>query len=193
MHMLIAAGMAATLVSAGTEGGAGGDALRLGEIVREVRAADYRGERAELRRLASSLDAVQGPALAAPAAYWKGFALWRRAINGFNETPTPPDLRADLEGAVASFRAALRYAPNTANTHYNLGNIHVMQRKLDEAAGEFRAAIRLDPKHAPAHCNLGNVLADLGRRDEAVTELREALRLKPELQQAQARLRQLGE
>lgn len=111
MHMLVAAGMAATFVSAATEGGASGDAARLGELVREVRAADYRGERAELRRLASSLDAVQAPALAGPAAYWKGFALWRRAINGFNETPTPPDLRADLEGAVASFRVALDRQP----------------------------------------------------------------------------------
>ena len=112
MHMLVAVGMAAMFVSMGTEAGTGGDAARLTELVREVRTADYRGERAELRRLASRLDAVQGSVVAASASYWKGFALWRRAINGFNETPMPPDLRGDLEGAVASFRTALERRPD---------------------------------------------------------------------------------
>ena len=112
MHMLLAAGMAATFASARAEEGTGGDAARLGVLVRAVRAADYRGERAELRRLAGELDAVGSPDLAASASYWKGFALWRRTINGFNETPMPPDLRADLEGAVKSFRGALVRRPD---------------------------------------------------------------------------------
>lgn len=112
MHMLVAAGLAATFVSMGTEAGRDGDTARLGELVREVRAADYRGERAELRRLAERLDAIQGETLAASASYWKGFALWRRAINGFNEAPMPSDLRSDLEGAVTSFRRALERRPD---------------------------------------------------------------------------------
>jgi hypothetical protein len=111
MHMLVAAGLAAAFVSAATEGGTGGEAARLRGIVREVQAADYRGERANLRRLASELDAVKDPTLAAATSYWKGFALWRRAVNGFNETPVPSDLRADLESAVASFRMALDRQP----------------------------------------------------------------------------------
>lgn len=87
------------------------DAARLEEAVARIRSADYRGERDELRRLAAGLDAVREPSLAAYRDYWRGFALWRRAINGFNETPTPADLGADLEGAVRSFRGALSGRP----------------------------------------------------------------------------------
>ena len=112
MHRLVAAGMVAAFVAATTEGVGVADAARLTELVRAVRAADYRGERAELRRRADELDGVQGPATGAPASYWKGFALWRRAINGFNETPMPRDIRADLEEAVASFRVALERRPD---------------------------------------------------------------------------------
>jgi len=104
--------MAAAFVAATTDGAGVADAARLTELVRAVRAADYRGERAELRRRADELDGVQGPATRAPASYWKGFALWRRAINGFNETPMPRDIRADLEEAVASFRLALERRPD---------------------------------------------------------------------------------
>ena len=113
MQMLVAAGMAAALVATATARGTDTEAepARLRGLMREVQAADYRGERAELRRLASALDGIREPGLAAPASYWKGFALWRRAINGFNETPVPSDLRADLEAAVASFRTSLDRQP----------------------------------------------------------------------------------
>ena len=39
--------------------------------------------------------------------YWRGFALWRRAINGFNETSTPTDLQDDLNTAIADFTESL--------------------------------------------------------------------------------------
>jgi len=84
----------------------------LAEIVREVRRADYRGVRAELAQLAAELEPAGDTALAAPRLYWRGFALWRRALNGFNETPTPGDLRRDLETAVQSFRLALAADPD---------------------------------------------------------------------------------
>jgi len=87
------------------------DASRLAEIVRGIRGADYRGERDELRRLTARLDEVKDPGLAAYREYWRGFARWRRALNGFNETPTPGDILEDLEGAIGSFRAALVRQP----------------------------------------------------------------------------------
>ncbi len=83
----------------------------LARIVGEVRSADYRGARADLRRLADALESSKDPALSAYRSYWRGFALWRRALNGFNEPPTPPDLAFDLETAIASFRSALAEKP----------------------------------------------------------------------------------
>jgi hypothetical protein len=88
------------------------DALKLVEIVNGIRSADYRGERAELRRLEASLEQVNAKELLAYREYWRGFARWRRAINGFNEAPTPADLREDLEGCMERFRAALVRKPD---------------------------------------------------------------------------------
>jgi hypothetical protein len=80
---------------------------RLAALVARVTSADYRGDRPALAKLDTELGELEGPGLAEYREYWRGFALWRRAINGFNETPTPDDLAADLEGAVLRFRASL--------------------------------------------------------------------------------------
>jgi hypothetical protein len=80
---------------------------RLAEAARAIRRADYRGDRAELRRWAEALADIASPADRAYREYWEGFAYWRRALNGFNETPTPPDLLDDLERCTARERAAL--------------------------------------------------------------------------------------
>ena len=82
------------------------------DVVREIRAADYRGARADLEGLAGVLEGMKEPKLAALWHYWRGFAVWRRAINGFNETPTPPDLESDLKAGVASFQPALASQPD---------------------------------------------------------------------------------
>jgi hypothetical protein len=68
---------------------AGAPALALPEVVRAIQSADYRGARGDLQRLAALLGDAKDPELAAYRHYWRGFALWRRALNGFNETPTP--------------------------------------------------------------------------------------------------------
>jgi hypothetical protein len=108
--------LATLLVLAGSAPPSGADGLQaqqalLAERVALVRHADYAGERSELRRLAVSLDEVKHPDLSAFREYWIGFALWRRAINGFNESPPPEDLRGDLEAAAAAFRRALQHQP----------------------------------------------------------------------------------
>jgi hypothetical protein len=109
--MKVLAVMTAVVLLAGNATGASRPES-LAELVREIRVADYRGARADLQRLAAGLDRVKDPRLAAYRHYWRGFALWRRALNGFNETPTPADVEGDLEAAIASFRAALAERPD---------------------------------------------------------------------------------
>ncbi|MGH9366171.1 MAG: hypothetical protein ACRD3M_00670 [Thermoanaerobaculia bacterium] len=84
---------------------------RLAELVAAVRSADYRGDRAALDRLDAALARIPNSPLDEYRSYWRGFARWRRALNGFNETPTPADLASDLEGAVGHFRAAQERRP----------------------------------------------------------------------------------
>src|ERR1700716_2185775 len=70
-------------------------------IVTQIQRADYEGDRAALKRLHDELTPIpEDNRLAARVLYWRGFALWRRAINGFNESPTPTDLEGDLTQAV---------------------------------------------------------------------------------------------
>src|ERR1700693_5169858 len=77
-------------------------------IVQQIRRADYEGDRPALKRLHDELTPIPGEAkLASRVLYWRGFALWRRAINGFNETPTPTDLEQDLTQAVTEFNDAV--------------------------------------------------------------------------------------
>src|SRR5215470_9276946 len=67
------------------------------ELVEQIRQADYAGDRPALADLHAKLAAAPtGDAPRSLVLYWRGFALWRRAINGFNETPTPTDLQADV-------------------------------------------------------------------------------------------------
>ncbi len=84
---------------------------QLAELVAAVRSADYRGDRAALDRLDAMLAKIPDSSLDEYRAYWRGFARWRRAINGFNETPPPSDLEPDLQAAVGRFRAALERRP----------------------------------------------------------------------------------
>jgi len=85
---------------------------RLASLVSDVIAADYGGDRAALDRLDAILGRLSEGPLSEYRDYWRGFARWRRAMNGFNETPWPPDLSDDLEKAVARFRGALERRPD---------------------------------------------------------------------------------
>ena len=77
-----------------------------------IQRADYEGDRAALQRLYEELTPLRSltndPRLASRVRYWQGFALWRKAINGFNEPAVPKDLEGDLQQAVREFEEALR-------------------------------------------------------------------------------------
>jgi len=82
------------------------------KIVRQIQRADYEGDRASLKRLREALAPVeQDRKLASRVRYWRGFALWRRAMNGFNESVDPKELEEDLNQAVGEFDEALRMDP----------------------------------------------------------------------------------
>lgn len=82
------------------------------ELVRQVQRADYEGDRPGLRRLYDSLAPFRDDKrMGAPVGYWRGFALWRRAFNGFNEAVDPAELALDLESAIQEFEASVRRDP----------------------------------------------------------------------------------
>jgi protein O-GlcNAc transferase len=59
-----------------------------------------------------------------------------------------------LDEAVKEFRAALAIAPDSVETHNNLGIALGSQGKLDEAIEQFRAALAIRPNFAETKRNL---------------------------------------
>ena len=110
--------------------------------VDQIRRADYEGDRAALQRLHAELTPpAADKVLASRIQYWRGFALWRRAINGFNETPTPTDLETDLNAAIADFKDAIAQDPTNVEPKIGeascLGYLMYLNHKDQARAQEF--------------------------------------------------------
>jgi hypothetical protein len=82
------------------------------KIVVQVQRADYEGDRAALKHLYEELSSFLGnKKLVSRARYWRGFALWRRAINGFNDHVASTELQEDLRQAVVEFQESASKDP----------------------------------------------------------------------------------
>ena len=84
-------------------------------LIEHIRRADYEGRRDALRALHRKLAALDVSAadsnVLSRLRYWRGFALWRLALNGFNDQVDPQELGLTLEEAVAEFDEALTHDP----------------------------------------------------------------------------------
>jgi protein O-mannosyl-transferase len=89
------------------------------------------------------------------------------------------ELPTSVEQAKAHLEAALKYNPDYAEAHNNLGLALQVLGRLDEAAAEHAAALRLEPGFADAHDNLGAVWQKMGRLQDAAAQYAEAIRLRP--------------
>jgi hypothetical protein len=108
-------GLLALLISVTMAWGAfaaDGSREQVTKIVAQIQRADYEGDRAALKRLHAELAPfAENKELAARVQYWLGFALWRRAINGFNDKVDPTELQEDLKHGSDEFSEAARQDP----------------------------------------------------------------------------------
>jgi hypothetical protein len=86
--------------------------LAMTKIVPRIQKADYEDDRRALFTLAGEMERYtkEGP-LASRALYWRGFAMWRRALNGFNDSVDRKELERDLTEAVRNFTEAAAKDP----------------------------------------------------------------------------------
>ena len=74
------------------------------KIVAQIQRADYEDDRASLQRLFAALAPfAENKQLASRVRYWRGFALWRRAINGANDNVAAKELEEDIDQALSEF------------------------------------------------------------------------------------------
>jgi len=113
----------------------GSDAVRFDardevtRLVQRIQRADYEGDRATLQRFYDELASFEHERdLTSRVLYWRGFAMWRRAFNGFNQSATPKELEADLQRALERFAEAIRRDP--AFVDANVGAISCLQSLL---------------------------------------------------------------
>jgi tetratricopeptide (TPR) repeat protein len=82
------------------------------QIVSQIQRADYEGNQAAMQKGYDDLAPfVENKKLASRVRYWRGFAQWRRAINGFNDSVDPKELEQDLNLALDEFKEALANDP----------------------------------------------------------------------------------
>jgi len=136
-------------------------------IVSRVQQADYEGDRAMLKRrfdeLAPFLD---NKTLAARVRYWRGFAMWRRAINGFNDAVDPKELEQDLQKALDEFKEVKETEPGFGDAKIAivscislLGYIHQKEpARMKELIGELIPAVTEAKAAAPDNPRLSWVL-----------------------------------
>jgi hypothetical protein len=82
-------------------------------IVSQIQRADYEGDRPTLKKCYDELTPfLNNKELASRVRYWRGFDLWRSAINGFNDSVDSKELERELTQAVDEFKEAIAKDPS---------------------------------------------------------------------------------
>ena len=93
----------------------------------------------------------------------------------------PPPQRADVEEAIAEYRAAQNVHAERAQSHLNLGWLAMQQGDLSSAEQEYTTALELEPYFVPSFINLADLYRLTGRDVEGEALLRRALEVAPEI------------
>ena len=136
--------------------------------------------------------------------------FWRRLFGGAAKTTLKPqrldylnealalERQGDFEGALTSYRLALRDKPNDSRILQNIAIAYTKTGQNEEAIRFYRRALALDPTLVGAHYGLAFRLKDKGERAEAVEHLRAFLARPPKgpdaerwVRHAEATLREL--
>jgi hypothetical protein len=119
---------------------------QVARIVTQIQRADYEGDRAAMQRGYDELKPfMEDKKLASHVRYWRGFAQWRRAINGFNDAVDPKELEQNLKSALDEFKIAMERNPTFVDAKVGtiscLGFLAFMNRKDQVRAKELVAQI----------------------------------------------------
>ncbi len=117
-------------------------AKQVAPIVAQIQHADYAGDQAAMQKGYEDLKRfLEDKKLVSRIHYWRAFAQWRRAINGFNDSVDPKELEQDLKTALDEFKIAMEKDPTFVDAKVGtiscLGYLAFMNRKDQGRAKEL--------------------------------------------------------
>src|SRR5262249_37882297 len=117
-------------------------AKQIAAIVAQIQHADYAGDHTAMQKGYDDLKPfLEDKKLASRIRYWRGFAQWRRAINGFNDSVDPKELEQDLKTALDEFKMSTEKDPAVVDAKTGtiscLGYLAFMNRKDQARAKEL--------------------------------------------------------
>ena len=138
----LAAALVAIFVSDIAVTRANDTAQQIAPIIAQILHADYAGDRAAMQKGYDDLNPfLEDMALASRIRYWRGFAQWRRAINGFNDSVDPKELEQNLKTALDEFKIAMEKDPKFVDAKVGtiscLGYLAFMNQKDQAHAKEL--------------------------------------------------------
>ena len=154
-------------------------------------AGPARARRGALTGLALVVLTALGLATARQVARWRDTrTLFAYTLSVTRDNPIAHEYLGDvllkegrLADALPEYRDAVRFAPELADAHGEMGTALAALGRYDEALAEFRIALGL-AETAETHHNLGFTYQRQGRIDDAVREFEAALALDPDLRLA---------
>ncbi|MFC1624175.1 tetratricopeptide repeat protein [Candidatus Omnitrophota bacterium] len=81
---------------------------------------------------------------------------------------------------IAFYERTLRYAPDSARIHYNLGKLYYNIGNKEKAVSLYKKAIQIKPDYGEAYNNLGNAYYYVGKIKEAIPLFEKAIQLNPD-------------
>ena len=88
--------------------------------------------------------------------------------------------KGQSEKALQAMQNSVKFLPEDAEAHSNLGNILQDQGRLGEAEVSLRRSLALKPDYAIGHYNLSTILQGQGRINEMEASLRRAIEINPD-------------
>jgi len=161
----VAAGLVAAFVSLSSihTTRANDTAKQVAPIVAQIQHADYAGDQAAMQKGYDDLKPfLEDKELTARIRYWRGFAQWRRAINGFNDSVDREELDQDLKTALDEFKIAMEKDPTFVDAKIGtiscLGYLAFMNQKdqarAKELVGQIMPLVKETTDMAPGNPRL---------------------------------------